>query len=62
MKATKLIAVITKGKDKLWYVALYSAANGKQIWRTGDGYTRRNNAMNALNIIQNAEIQMPNDK
>ena len=50
-----LTAKVFKGKDKMWYATITSR-NGNQVWRTGDGYTRRYNAIKAIQVIQKGLI------
>lgn len=43
-------AIIYKGKDKKWYARIL-ANNGKNVWDAGDGYTRRIDAVRAVNFL-----------
>jgi uncharacterized protein YegP (UPF0339 family) len=45
-----------QGEDGLWYASLVSLGNHEQIWRTGDGYSDRRDAENAVELLKKAGL------
>lgn len=60
MALKKLYPKIKKGKDNLYYASVCSR-NGKQIFRTGDGYTTKQGAIKAVEIFREGFVLAPTE-